>query len=632
MAGLPAQAGGEGPAPRDRPPPRKTTIRLADGRALMYFGAIPERPDDYPDRRQLPAVHAESQARWDQLLSEWVVVASHRQDRTFQPAAGQCPLCPSTADSWTEIPAPEYEVVVFENRFPALGADETEAGHGDPGHEAGQSPGRVRVSRPAAGRCEVVCFSQHHDASFADLSPAQAATVMAAWVDRSAELSRLPGVEQVYCFENRGEAIGVTLSHPHGQIYAYPYVTPRTDRMLQSVASYQRETGRNLFDDTIAAERADSARVVAEGSHWIAFVPYAAHWPYEVHLYPSRRVPDLASLDEAASAEFCELYLDLLRRFDRLLDAPAPYISAWHQAPVRHGAGDFALHLELFTVRRAPGKLKYLAGSESGMGAFANDVSPEAAASQGCAGSADGPPGPQRSLRAPGEGRAGVITGGRQPCRVNLAATRSVTAAAAAAGASAITDPPKPPPVIRAPSAPASRAACTAASASGHDTSKSSRSDSCDAVSCAPTRSSWPARSSSAVSSTRWFSVMTCRARRRSTGSPIRSSALTSVTSRSDRAPRACAACSHAIRRAPYPPSVSSCCTRVSMTSTTSPAAAASKGTDLPVPARQSSSSAWPASDSRTASWSITPVGAPAKSFSARRPITASCSRGTASW
>jgi UDPglucose--hexose-1-phosphate uridylyltransferase len=360
---------------------RKAAVTLSDGRTLIYFGAIPERPADYPDRRQLAAVRVQSQARWDRLLGEWVVIAGHRQDRTFQPADRQCPLCPSSADSYTEIPAPEYEVVVFENRFPTLKAA---AGNGDQRSEADGNPAYSRAGllsgRPADGGCEVVCFSQHHAASFADLSPRQVATVMAAWMDRSAELAGQPGVEQVYCFENRGAEIGATLSHPHGQIYAYPYITPRTDRMLASCASYRRESGRNLFDDLLAAERANGARIVLEGSHWTAFVPYAAHWPYEIHLYPNRRVPGLTALAEPARAEFCELYLDLLRRFDRLFGGPAPYISAWHQAPVRRGRDDFALHLELFTMRRAPGKLKYLAGSESGMGAFANDVSPEAAA------------------------------------------------------------------------------------------------------------------------------------------------------------------------------------------------------------------------------------------------------------
>ena len=358
------------PAHADIPPIRKTAVTLADGRTLIYFGDVPACPADYPDRRHLTPTGGGSQARWDWLLGEWVIVAAHRQDRTFRPAPEQCPLCPSTATQQTEIPAPEYEVVVLENRFPTL--------HGD---AAVRRDGLLTVV-PAGGRCEVVCFSQQHDASFADLSPAQAATVMTAWIDRSEQLARQPGVEQVYCFENRGAEIGVTLPHPHGQIYAYPYVTPRTDRMLASCASYRREAGRNLFDDLVDAEARAAQRIVLAGDHWLGFVPHSARWPYEVHLYPRRRVPDLPALDAAQRAEFCDLYLDLLRRFDRLFDQPAPYIAAWHQAPVRAGRAGFALHLELFTVRRARGKLKYLAGSESGMGAFANDITPEAAASR----------------------------------------------------------------------------------------------------------------------------------------------------------------------------------------------------------------------------------------------------------
>jgi UDPglucose--hexose-1-phosphate uridylyltransferase len=350
-------------------------MTLADGRALIYYGDRPSRPQDYPDRRPLAPTHVESQARRDPLRAEWVVIASHRQDRTFQPALAECPLCPSAPNSLTEIPAPEYDVVVFENRFPTLGAPAGTV-------LADSEPGGLLEHHPAGGRCEVIVFSDDHGASFANLTKDQAATVMAAWVDRSVELGRLPSVEQVYCFENRGPEIGATLTHPHGQIYAYPYVTPRTARMLRSVADYRDATGGNLFDDLVAAERKQSTRIVAEGTHWLAFVPYSAHWPYEVHLYPHQRVPDLAALSEAARAEFGEIYLDILRRFDRLFDTPAPYISAWHQAPVQARAGrdDFALHLELFTIRRASGKLKYLAGSESGMGAFANDISPETAA------------------------------------------------------------------------------------------------------------------------------------------------------------------------------------------------------------------------------------------------------------
>ena len=241
----------------------------------------------------------------------------------------------------------------------------------------------------------MVCFTEDHDAAFADLTEEQAALVLTAWTERTAVLGELPAVTQVFCFENRGAEIGVTLGHPHGQIYAYPFVTPRTALMLRSLADHREKTGRNLFDDVVADEFADGRRIVLDAAHWVAFVPYAAHWPYEVHLYPRRRVPDLAALDEAARAEFPRVYLELLRRFDRIFTTepagaaavgPTPYIAAWHQAPFG-GLGafgvdrdDFALHLELFTIRRTSGKLKFLAGSESGMSVFINDVPPEAAA------------------------------------------------------------------------------------------------------------------------------------------------------------------------------------------------------------------------------------------------------------
>jgi UDPglucose--hexose-1-phosphate uridylyltransferase len=293
--------------------------------------------------------------------------AAHRQDRSYLPSTTDCPLCPSSRTRQTEVPASDYEVVVFENRFPAL--SQSPAPHGP--------AGELLAARPGAGRCEVICFTSDHDASFADLSPARVRLVTEALIDRTAELARVPGVEQVYCFENRGREIGVTQPHPHGQIYAFPFVTPRTSRMLSSVRVHARRTGRNLFDDVIAAERAAGTRIVRDGFYWVAFVPHAARWPYEVHLYPARRVPDLASLRPPELDELADFQLDLLGRFARLFATPAPYISAWHQAPVRSGRPDFALHLELFTLRRADDKMKYLAGSESGMDAFASDLLPE---------------------------------------------------------------------------------------------------------------------------------------------------------------------------------------------------------------------------------------------------------------
>ncbi|MEV6927702.1 galactose-1-phosphate uridylyltransferase [Dactylosporangium sp. NPDC051485] len=350
---------------------KRTVTHLADGRELIYFDERDDASRDAVDQRELPPPPAAPEMRYDPILDEWVAIAAHRQARTFLPPSEQCPLCPSTRERHSEIPAPEYDVVVFENRFPSFS------------HRVGPAqddvlPG-LAPARPATGRCEVVCFTSDHNASFASLSPARVRTVLEAWADRTAELSTRDDIEQVFCFENRGEEIGVTLHHPHGQIYAYPFVTPRTRRMLRSAREH-RGPG-NLFAAVLAAERADGARIVAGNAHWTAFVPAAARWPFEVHLYPNRHVPDIPALGSEERDAFGPLYLEVLRRLDGLFGLAMPYVAAWHQAPVRVGREVAYLHLQVFSTRRAPGKLKYLAGSESAMGVFINDVRPEQAAS-----------------------------------------------------------------------------------------------------------------------------------------------------------------------------------------------------------------------------------------------------------
>lgn len=425
---------------------RRTVTALADGRELIYYDRAPVDRTAIRDPRLLPDPPPASELRYDALLDEWVAVAAHRQERTFLPPADECPLCPSVDGRTSEIPAADYDVVVFENRFPAFsdrvapavadgarptgrpatsatsgapgvpgapappgtptapGTSGTSAGIGEESGVPGESEERAGAAgdpeppvatRPGYGRCEVVCFTSDHDVSFAGFDPERVRLIMEVWADRTAELSARPGVRQVYCFENRGVEIGVTLHHPHGQIYAYPFVTPRTRRMLDAARRHRERTGGDLFADVLAAERRAGARIVAENPHWVAFVPMAARWPFEVHLYPLRRVRTIPELDPAERDAFGPLYLDVLRRLDGLFGVPMPYVSGWYQAPVPAAAADTAhdgapgrtadrdlayLHLRLFSIRRAPGKLKYLAGSESGMGAFLNDVRPEEAA------------------------------------------------------------------------------------------------------------------------------------------------------------------------------------------------------------------------------------------------------------
>ena len=360
---------------------------MSDGREIVYFDLDDTRPDRLvPDLRDLAPTTTSSEIRYDVLTDEWVAIASHRQGRTHLPPADECPLCPSRDGRHTEVPAADYDVVVFENRFPSFSSPAAVT-DSDPGGTSGSDPVLVEPHglsgrAPGVGRCEVVCFTSDHDTPISRLPPEHVRLVVDAWADRTERLGELPHVEQVFCFENRGEEIGVTLGHPHGQIYAYPFVTPRTKQLLEAARRHRERTWRNLVADVIASELADGSRVVHESEHWVAFVPSAARWPVEVHLYPRRQVPDIPALSGEERDDFARTYLHVLQAMDGLYDSPLPYISAWHQAPVRTDRDLAHLGLQVFSIRRAANKLKYLAGSESGMGVFVNDVTPEQIAAQ----------------------------------------------------------------------------------------------------------------------------------------------------------------------------------------------------------------------------------------------------------
>jgi UDPglucose--hexose-1-phosphate uridylyltransferase len=347
--------------------------RLADGRELLYYDRFPGQDRSAPDlRADLPAAITSSQVRWNPLFGDYAVIAGHRQFRTYKPPADRCPLCPSRPGSSTEIPAPDYEVAVFENRFPSfsLNSEQLVPDRDVPPFRSG----------PGSGRCEVMCFTSNHDRSFSQLSPEQAATVIDVWADRTVELGRVPSIEYVFCFENRGEEIGVTLSHPHGQIYGYPFVPPRFFRAGEAARQHRERHGSCLQCDLVAAELAEGTRVVCQSTHWVGYVPFAARWPYEVRVVPREHVPDIPALGAEQRVDLARVYLDVLGRFDRLFGTATPYIAGWQQAPVRHDRDVWHLAAEIFTIRRAPHTLKYLAGSESGAAVWINDIAPEIAA------------------------------------------------------------------------------------------------------------------------------------------------------------------------------------------------------------------------------------------------------------
>lgn len=348
---------------------RKLAATLADGRELIYFDdtntVLPA--ERKPDLRTLDPRSATAEMRQDALTGEWISVASHRNKRAFLPPANACPLCPTTATNPSELPD-VFDVAVFENKSPSFGPQLGEMMTN--GSELG-------VSAVATGRCEVVVFSPEHTGSLGQMPVTRVRTVIEAWRDRTAELSTMAGVVEVFPFENRGQEIGVTLHHPHGQIYAYPFVTPTTQKVLRSIERH----GPTLFGDLLEFER-QSERVVLASDSFTAYVPFAARWPIELHLLPHRQVANFTELTASELDELAQVYSRLLRAMDGVYSSPTPYISAWHQAPKVAGGEHVRLQLQLTSPRRAADKLKYLAGSESAKGAFISDVAPERVAEQ----------------------------------------------------------------------------------------------------------------------------------------------------------------------------------------------------------------------------------------------------------
>ena len=315
-----------------------------------------------------------NQLRWDPILREWVAYATHRQDRTFLPPAEYCPLCPTKPGGFpTEVPREHYDIVVFENKFPSFSPDALEP------DEAGSD---LTPTAPGRGVCEVVLYSDDHDATLASMSERRIRNLIEVWADRYVELGSREFVDYVFIFENKGEAIGVTLHHPHGQIYAYSFVPPRPKRELESAREYRREHGRCLHCDLLSEEVSDGRRLVEKGEHFAAFVPFYARFPYEVHLYARRCAPSIADLDGEERRDLAHVLKRVLAGYDALFDMSLPYMMVMHQAPTDGGDHEGAahFHIEFYPVNRTAEKLKYLAGSETGAGVFVVDDLPEATA------------------------------------------------------------------------------------------------------------------------------------------------------------------------------------------------------------------------------------------------------------
>ena len=352
----------------------RTDRPLSDGRTIRYYDTK-NQARAAADKREKAEQPGIVELRLDPLVNEWVAMAAHRQGRVFLPPKELCPLCPSTGENLTEVPEDDFEVVVFDNKSPSLRPPVGDWALPD-------MAGPDTDTGSAAGKCEVICFTADHGQSFKDLSTERIRVLLEAWIDRTRELSKEKFIHHIAPFENRGEEVGVTLAHPHGQIYAYSYIPPKVSRMLEVAKKHKERTGKVLFDEIVAREIKDEERIVAENKHWVAYVPYAARYSFEIHVAPKVSVADLSELTPEVADAYPAIAKEVLQRLDGVFDIPMAYIAAWHQAPVREGRDLLRLHWQITSVRRAPGKLKYLAGSESSMGAFIMDLRPEQSAAQ----------------------------------------------------------------------------------------------------------------------------------------------------------------------------------------------------------------------------------------------------------
>jgi UDPglucose--hexose-1-phosphate uridylyltransferase len=343
-----------------------------DGRRLLLYS---RRPMD--ERLIAPSPSSEpafpnAHLRWHPLRGEWVAYATHRQHRTFLPPAEYNPLGPALAGAPpTEMPDGDYDAAVFENLFPTLTM------------EARDAPALPVATRPAIGVCEVVVFTREAGGSLGALPLDHIELLLEVWADRYRTLGASAAIQYVFPFENRGVEVGVTLHHPHGQIYAYPFVPPIAARELAQQRAYLDEHGRGLLEAMVDAELEAGARVVYAGPQTAAFVPVCARYPYEVWIATRQALGSVADLDAEGRADFARALKTVLLKYDRLWQRPFPYVMAFHQAPTDGEPHPEAhLHVEFYPPYRMRDRLKFLAGSEIGAGVFTADTDPDRTAAE----------------------------------------------------------------------------------------------------------------------------------------------------------------------------------------------------------------------------------------------------------
>lgn len=285
-----------------------------------------------------------SELRWHPLLREWIVVTTHRQGRPQLPQ-NWCPFCPGSG----QVPE-RYDVYLYPNDYPAFSFEDPDA----------------------PGACDVVLYSPDHHRLPSELPLSQWEKVVALWTRRTDELCADSRVKHVAVFENTGEAVGVTMPHPHGQIYAFPFVPPRVEREWAAASDFRLREKGCLHCDVLRSQQQEPIRVVEENRYFTAFVPSFARFPYEMQLFLNRHTRSLPELRDEEAHSLAGMLLSLRKRYDGLFGKPMPLMMMLHQT--------MHFYVEFLPLQRSAEKLKFLASVESSLGTFLEDVNPEGAA------------------------------------------------------------------------------------------------------------------------------------------------------------------------------------------------------------------------------------------------------------
>jgi UDPglucose--hexose-1-phosphate uridylyltransferase len=302
-----------------------------------------------------------SELRWHPLLRQWVAVATHRQDRPQMPQ-DWCPFDPGSG----KVPD-DYDVYLYPNDFPAFSNDAPPF----------SSDTGLFETTGARGTTDVVLYSPNHNLLPSELTVDEWRKVIGLWTRRTAELFANPEIQYVVVFENTGVAIGVTMPHPHGQIYGFPFVPPLVERELESASEYHRQNSACIYCEILARELEDGRRIVAANDSFVAFLPFFGRFPTEMQICARRHFQKLADMQDGEVDGLASLLSIVRKKYDNLYGFPMPLMMLLRQSPAKGEHPYFHFHIDFLPIQRGPKKIKYLAGIESGCGTFLNDTRAE---------------------------------------------------------------------------------------------------------------------------------------------------------------------------------------------------------------------------------------------------------------